>query len=280
MKEVGAVLGGSEGAAKLRLHRAMQKLRQFFCRRGIVSTAETLAEAISANGVQAAPIGLAKTATALALTQGPAASASILNLIQGALKIMAWTKAKTLIMAGVVVLFAAGTTPVVIMKMSSHAHSPIRSEPRTIAATKTIQGQFFGPGQLIDAGDTTPEAAWETRYWARAIGDYDAVIAATAPAAVEVAKAWMGDKTTFHARSQTDFASFLGFQILARKNLAGDTVELKYQFGFRDGNSPQQTKPQETKIVKMVEVNDVWRCRETRAYEASWDEGSELEPQS
>jgi len=75
------------------------------------------------------------------------------------------------------------------------------SGPRTTAATAGIKGQLIGPGQLVDAGNTTPEAAWETRYWARAQGDYDAVIAATVPDKVDGAKSWMGDKATFRARS-------------------------------------------------------------------------------
>jgi RNA polymerase sigma factor (sigma-70 family) len=58
MKEVGAALGGSEGAATIRLHRALQKLRQFFLKRGIVSTTEIIAGAISANSVQIAPVAL------------------------------------------------------------------------------------------------------------------------------------------------------------------------------------------------------------------------------
>jgi hypothetical protein len=149
------------------------------------------------------------------------------------------------------------------------------SGPRTTSATENIKGQLFGLAQLVDAGNTTPEAAWESRYWARAKGDYDAVIAGTDPQAVEVAKAWMGDKATFRARSQEEFASFKGIQFLARKDLASDTVELKYQFVFRDSKTPQQNK-----IVKMVEVNGVWRCRETRAYDASWDDGSQPERQS
>ncbi|MGZ4986986.1 MAG: RNA polymerase sigma factor, partial [Limisphaerales bacterium] len=74
MNEIGAVLGGTEGATRTRLHRALEKLRQSFYKRGIVSTTEIIAGAIAANGVQIAPIGLAKTATALALAKGPAAS--------------------------------------------------------------------------------------------------------------------------------------------------------------------------------------------------------------
>jgi uncharacterized protein YchJ len=149
------------------------------------------------------------------------------------------------------------------------------SGPRTTSATESIKGQLVGLAQLVDAGNTTPEAAWESRYWARAHGDYDAVIAATIPQAVDGAKAWMGDKATFRARSQKEFATFQGIQILARKNLASDKVELKYQFAFQNGSSPQQTK-----IVEMVKINGAWRSGQTRAHDASWDDGSEPGPQS
>jgi hypothetical protein len=143
---------------------------------------------------------------------------------------------------------------------------------RTTPATERIKGQLIGIAQLVDAGDATPEAAWETRYWARAQGDYDAVIAATLPEVVDVAKAWMGDAATFHDRSREEFASFKGIQILARKDLADDKVQLKYKFAFGDR--------QETKTVEMVRVGGAWKSSHTRAWEASWDEGSQPEPQS
>jgi RNA polymerase sigma factor (sigma-70 family) len=115
MNEVGAALGGSEGAATLRLHRAVEKLRQFFLKRGIASTTDILTGAIAANSVQAAPAALAKSVAAVAVAKGAAASGSTLTLIKGALKIMAWTKAKTIIVAGVAVIFtAAVVTPAVI----------------------------------------------------------------------------------------------------------------------------------------------------------------------
>jgi hypothetical protein len=170
---------------------------------------------------------------------------------------------------------AAGTTPVIIKEMRSHTGALSKPNPRTTAATDTIKGQFFGPGQLVDAGNTTPEAAWESRYWARAEGDYHAVIAGTDPTAVKVAKDWMGDKATFHANSKEEFASFQGFQILARKDLASDKVELKYQFTFQSHSTPTQTK-----VVTMVKVNGAWRCAQTRAYDATWDPDSQPEPKT
>ena len=105
MKEIGAALGANEEAAKKRVNRACGKScgRNFSSNRGVTSTTATLAGAISANSVQAAPAMLAKAVTATAIAKGAAASTSTLTLIKGALKIMAWTKAKTAIVSAVVV---------------------------------------------------------------------------------------------------------------------------------------------------------------------------------
>jgi RNA polymerase sigma factor (sigma-70 family) len=114
LREVGVALGTSEEAAKKRVSRALEKLRRIFAKRGIHSTTAGLAEMISTNSVQVAPVALAKTVMVAAMTHGAAASGSTLTLIKGALKIMAWTKAKTAIVAGAVVLLAAGTTTVTV----------------------------------------------------------------------------------------------------------------------------------------------------------------------
>lgn len=118
MKEVGAALGASEDAAKMRVNRAVEKLRSFFTRRGIVVPAAVLMAAISANSVQSAPATLAKTAAAVAVAKGAIASTPTLTLIKGVLTIMAWTKVKMAIVAGVVLLLVAGTMTVVISNMS------------------------------------------------------------------------------------------------------------------------------------------------------------------
>src|SRR6185312_10639019 len=91
MSEVGAAMGASEDAAKMRVTRAVEKLRTIFVKRGVNSTAATIAETISANSIQAAPAALIKTTTAVALAKGATASLSTATLIKGALKIMAWT---------------------------------------------------------------------------------------------------------------------------------------------------------------------------------------------
>ncbi len=81
MSEVGAALGASEGTAKKRVNRAVEKLRLFFTKRGVVLPAAVLTAAISANSVQAAPVGLTKTISVVALAQGATASGSIIALL-------------------------------------------------------------------------------------------------------------------------------------------------------------------------------------------------------
>jgi len=122
--EVGAALGVDTDAAQKRVARALEKLRAFFIKRGIDSTAASLAGAISANSIQAVPAALAKTISGVALAKGAAASTSTLTLIKGALKIMAWTKAKTAIVGSAVVLLAAGTTTITVKIIQEHRTYP------------------------------------------------------------------------------------------------------------------------------------------------------------
>ncbi len=113
LEEVGRVLGLNADAAQKRVSRALEKLRKFFMKRGVVSTTVILAGAISANSIQAAPLALAKSVTAIAITKGAIGGASSLALIKGTLKLMAWTKLKTSLVIGACVL-VAGTTVVTV----------------------------------------------------------------------------------------------------------------------------------------------------------------------
>lgn len=118
--EAAALLGMKEEAARKQTNRALEKLQKFFAKRGIHSTTAILAGTISANSVLVAPAALAKSLTPIALVKGATASTSTLTLIKGALKIMAWTKAKTGIVVGVGVLLAVGTASVSVEKIQQH----------------------------------------------------------------------------------------------------------------------------------------------------------------
>jgi hypothetical protein len=65
---VGLALGVSDTAAQKRVSRAIERLRKFFAKRGVTVGTSRLVVVISANAVQAAPVGLATTiSTAAAL---------------------------------------------------------------------------------------------------------------------------------------------------------------------------------------------------------------------
>jgi uncharacterized protein (TIGR03435 family) len=112
LREVGLALGASEDAAKMRVNRALEKLRKFFSKRGAIFSAAVITGAISANSVHAAPIGLAQTISATAVTQGAAVSTSTLTLAKGALKLMAWSKMQTSLAAAGILLLAVSATVV------------------------------------------------------------------------------------------------------------------------------------------------------------------------
>jgi RNA polymerase sigma factor (sigma-70 family) len=137
--DVGKALGTSEDAAKMRVNRALEKLRKFFSKRGVALSGAVIAGVVSANSVHAAPAGLAITVTAAA-AKGSAAAASTLTLVQGALKLMAWTKIKTAAVTGVAVLLTAGTGVVAVKTV--HA---VRS-----AGAPDIQGAWAGNFEFKD----------------------------------------------------------------------------------------------------------------------------------
>jgi RNA polymerase sigma factor (sigma-70 family) len=118
--ETAGLLGIRESAAHKRAARALEKLRRFFLKRGINSTSEVIAGAISTNSVQAAPVALEKSVIAVAIAKGGAASSSTLMLVKGALKIMAWAKAKTAVVLGAGALLAAGTAAITVIEVEGH----------------------------------------------------------------------------------------------------------------------------------------------------------------
>ncbi len=77
LRDVGAALGTTDDAAQKRVTRALDQLRTFFLRRGIVVTAAGLTTDLSAHALHAAPAGLGATiASTAALTKVTATAAA------------------------------------------------------------------------------------------------------------------------------------------------------------------------------------------------------------
>jgi RNA polymerase sigma factor (sigma-70 family) len=148
-QEIGTASGASENAAKKRVAYALEKLREYFFKRGVMLPGAVITAAISANSIQAAPVVLAKTATAIALAKGATVPGSTLTLIKGVLKLMAWTKAKTagVVVAATLLVGGGGYVTTETIHAVRAAYYP------------NLQGTWEGDALLEDPGVAKGEAA-------------------------------------------------------------------------------------------------------------------------
>jgi RNA polymerase sigma factor (sigma-70 family) len=105
-QEMAQVLGVSDEAAQKRVSRAVERLREFFAKRGVTVGASGLVVVISANAVQAAPVGLA---VAISTTVALAGTTVTATATATAVKTIAMTTLqKTLVAATIAVMAGAG----------------------------------------------------------------------------------------------------------------------------------------------------------------------------
>lgn len=163
-REVGGALGLSENTARMRVTRALEKLRRVLERRGITSTGTGLGAALGlAVGTQL-PVGLGTWLSTTALQAGPAATgwATVSSLLAG------WGKAVATVAAVALVSVPLG------MLMASHGSGSGKSQDfpaddlpasRTPGTRRKVQivgaGNVFTPsgaGQPTAAGVEPPQA--------------------------------------------------------------------------------------------------------------------------
>ncbi len=131
-REMAQALGITDDAAQKRVSRAVERLREFFSKRGVTVGASGLAVVISANAVQAAPIGFAITISS-ALVGTTLASAATATAIK---TIAMTTLQKSLITAIVVAAVGAGIYEV-------QEASKLRSEIQSLREQQTLSTSDF-----------------------------------------------------------------------------------------------------------------------------------------
>jgi RNA polymerase sigma factor (sigma-70 family) len=121
--EMAQSLGISDEAAQKRVNRAVERLREFFAKRGVTVGASGLVVVISANAVQAAPVGLAVTiSTAAALAGTTLATATTATAAKA---IAMTTVQKALITVTTAVAIGAGV-------YEARQNSTLRSQVQTL----------------------------------------------------------------------------------------------------------------------------------------------------
>ena len=134
LRETGESLSMSEDAVQKRASRALEKLRDFFSRRGFTLTAAGLATALAANTQATIPVGLA---TAITRKSIAAAAASGAGLTVTLMKIAALLNTKLgLGLAGVIAV--AAVTTAVVLKQPARVEQPTVPEQK-VASAQIVQ---------------------------------------------------------------------------------------------------------------------------------------------
>jgi hypothetical protein len=131
LREVGETLGTSDDAAQKRVSRAVEHLREFFTKRGVTVGASGFMAVLSANAVQAAPVGLATTIAGAALVGTTLATTSTLTTT-----IAMTTLQKTLVAGTLVAAIGAGI-------YEARQASVLRTQ------VQTLRREGAGPIQLL-----------------------------------------------------------------------------------------------------------------------------------
>jgi RNA polymerase sigma factor (sigma-70 family) len=164
LREVGNALGLEERAAQKRVNRAVEKLRHYFSKRGVGLTTAIIAGAISANSVQAAPVGLAKTISVVVIAKGSIATTSTITLVKGTMKAMTWMKMKFALGVGLVALIASGAATVAISQTSDGDKLTAQEIAKQAVDAYAGLSSYNGTGKVISESDgQTTETTFNIR---------------------------------------------------------------------------------------------------------------------
>ncbi len=195
-REVAEALGLNENAARMRVKRALEKLRKCFVRRGMAMSGVAVAEMISANSVQAAPAGLGAKVVGSSLASAAAVGAghwawsiflmstrqkiaiaiiAFATLTAIPLAISLWlaspAETKVPLRTGLQNTVAApGAAPVAPTQSMDLPTAPAPAKPLTVA---WVLNGYAASKDWVDAGADTPENALQTLYWARMTGNHE-----------------------------------------------------------------------------------------------------------
>jgi RNA polymerase sigma factor (sigma-70 family) len=321
--EVGAKLGLNENAARMRVERALEKLRGTLAKRGL-ATATALASVISANAVQIAPATLAATLTTASIATAGTGTFTLL-------KIMTATKLKLAFSALVVVSAATafviqnqaqeklreengaltqqitklqtdnqnfsnrlaevsetkklsdeqfnellklrGEVGVLQQQLESEKAQKLKETAFSKEARPVhlVPNAYISKDQITNAGFNTPEAAWQTYMNGCLSDNYDQAVGAMAGQISTQSLNNPQDRENFEKMvSKGELSNFLGQQILAKKIVSGEKVDLEVLV-FQDGKAP------DISIQHMVKENDQWKMAGSASVGPSWGKDGQIE---
>jgi hypothetical protein len=166
LAEIALQSGLTENAARMRVERALDKLRLGLSSKGTTTSATLLASALAANTVQSAPAGIA-----LALTNGALTSAAGAGMLAQLTNIFAATKVQTSMLAAVLGAGAAAT--LILHQQSNHrlhqVEAALGGEKTRMAELQEEQRQLRQAEQTRRAENNRRQELVEARQQANAL---------------------------------------------------------------------------------------------------------------
>lgn len=124
--------------------------------------------------------------------------------------------------------------------------------PKLIKAVNYPPGSYIAKAQMTFAGYATPEAAIESFIWTALFGTYEQLVEAMSPEhSAEELKDPISRREKFETWKNNDAPLFKGVQILAKKVMADDRVELKIKYF--------QGEKEDFSIQPMGKIGSEWR---------------------
>ncbi len=147
-RAVGAALGSTEDAARMRVSRALERLQVLLKHRGVILSAAALGSALAGEAVAAAPAGLAASVAGSVLATSAAGGGVAVTV----LKIMAMTKLKVAL--GTIVAAGIGTTLVLERQAQANLREDNRALQQQVEQLTRLSEANRGLSDLLAQGST------------------------------------------------------------------------------------------------------------------------------
>ncbi len=139
-RSVGDALGSTEGAARMRVTRALEKLHSLLKHRGVTLSVAALGTVLTAEAVTAAPVGLAVTISSIALGSAAAGTGTTLTLI----KLMTMAKVQAGMVCGIAVASAVAS-----WQMEHQAQAKMRQMDVSLQQQSSQLAQLQGQNERL-----------------------------------------------------------------------------------------------------------------------------------
>ncbi len=135
--------------------------------------------------------------------------------------------------------------------------------------------------QLAFGGFATPETAFESAIWAIMNGNYDIVRQSMSPDMLKVAEGDPTFRTNIESVPSNAWALVEGVQIMVKKTLADDQVELKVWMGDQYSGGPSAPSVGNFFIQPLVKIGNEWKMSgSSRGVSPDWEQSGQVQPEA